>query len=73
MKSAPFAYHDPTTVDELMGLLADKGNAKLLAGGQSLMPMLNMRYAMPDHVIDLNGVASLAGSWKPMMRSKSGR
>ncbi len=61
MKSAPFAYHDPTTVHELMGLLADKENAKLLAGGQSLMPMLNMRYAMPDHVIDLNGVASLAG------------
>ena len=61
MKSAPFAYHDPTTVDELMDLLAGKENAKLLAGGQSLMPMLNMRYAMPDHVIDLNGVASLAG------------
>ena len=61
MKSAPFAYHDPSTVDELMGLLAERENAKLLAGGQSLMPMLNMRYAMPDHLIDLNGIEELAG------------
>lgn len=61
MKPAPFVYHDPSTVDDLVGLLAAKENARLLAGGQSLMPMLNMRYAMPDHVIDLNGVADLAG------------
>ncbi len=61
MKPAPFAYHDPSTVDELMGLLAERENARLLAGGQSLMPMLNMRYAMPDHLIDLNGVGALAG------------
>lgn len=61
MKSAPFAYHDPSNVDDLMGLLAEKENAKLLAGGQSLMPMLNMRYAMPDHLIDLNGIEELAG------------
>ena len=61
MKPAPFVYHDPATLDDLVGLLAEKENAKLLAGGQSLMPMLNMRYAMPDHVIDLNGVAGLAG------------
>ena len=61
MKPAPFAYHDPSTVDELMGLLAERENARLLAGGQSLMPMLNMRYAMPDHLIDLNGVGELAG------------
>ena len=61
MKSAPFAYHDPSNVDELMGLLAEKENVKLLAGGQSLMPMLNMRYAMPDHLIDLNGIEELAG------------
>ncbi len=61
MKPAPFAYHDPSTVDELMGLLAERENARLLAGGQSLMPMLNMRYAMPDHLIDLNGIGDLAG------------
>ena len=35
-------------------------NAKLLAGGQSLMPMLNMRYVLPDHVIDLNRIEGLA-------------
>ncbi len=61
MKAAPFAYHGPSTLDELTGLLAEKENARLLAGGQSLMPMLNMRYAMPDHLIDLNGVEGLAG------------
>lgn len=61
MKSGPFAYHDPRTVEEALGLLGTLENAKLLAGGQSLMPMLNMRYVLPDHVIDLNGIAGLAG------------
>ena len=42
-------------------MLATHDNAKLLAGGQSLMPMLNMRFAFPDHLIDLNRVADLAG------------
>jgi len=60
MKPAPFAYHDPRTLPEAIGLLALE-NAKLLAGGQSLVPMLNMRFAAPDHVIDLNRVAGLAG------------
>jgi carbon-monoxide dehydrogenase medium subunit len=60
MKPAPFAYHDPRTLPEAMGLLSLE-NAKLLAGGQSLVPMLNMRFAVPDHVIDLNRVAGLAG------------
>jgi carbon-monoxide dehydrogenase medium subunit len=60
MKPAPFAYHDPRTLSEAIGLLSLE-NAKLLAGGQSLVPMLNMRFAVPDHVIDLNRVAGLAG------------
>lgn len=59
MKAPPFAYHDPRSVDELKGLLASLENVRILAGGQSLMPMLNMRYAMPDHVIDINRVAGL--------------
>ena len=59
MKPPAFAYHDPRTVDEACALLAELDNAKLLAGGQSLMPMLNMRYVLPDHVIDLNRVAGL--------------
>ena len=44
---------------EAVGLLASLENAMLLAGGQSLMPMLNMRYTQLDHVIDLNRVVEL--------------
>ena len=60
MKPPPFQYHDPTTVAEAVALLGRLENAKLLAGGQSLMPMLNMRFVLPDHVIDLNRVAGLS-------------
>ena len=59
MKSAPFAYYDPRTIGEVVGLLASRENAKLLAGGQSPVPMLNLRVVFPDHVIDLNRVAGL--------------
>jgi carbon-monoxide dehydrogenase medium subunit len=59
MKPPPFSYHDPSTVDEAVGLLGRLENAKLLAGGQSLMPMLNFRYVLPDHLIDLNKIESL--------------
>src|SRR5688572_9121962 len=61
MKPAPFEYHDPRSITEATDLLASLDNARLLAGGQSLMPMMNFRYAMPDHLIDLNTVAGLAG------------
>lgn len=61
MKPPPFTYHDPATLEQAVELLARLDNAKPLAGGQSLMPMLNMRFVLPDHVIDLNGVAELAG------------
>ena len=60
MKPPPFSYHDPRTVAEVVGLLSTLENAKLLAGGQSLMPMLNFRYVQPDHVIDLNRVEGLS-------------
>jgi carbon-monoxide dehydrogenase medium subunit len=60
MKPPPFQYHDPKTVAEAVGLLSSLDNAKLLAGGQSLMPMLNMRFVLPDHVIDLNLVDGLS-------------
>jgi carbon-monoxide dehydrogenase medium subunit len=60
MKPPPFSYHDPRTVTDTVALLASLENAKLLAGGQSLMPMLNMRYVLPDHVIDLNRVDGLS-------------
>jgi len=60
MKPAPFHYHDPSSVDEATALLGTLENAKLLAGGQSLMAMMNMRYVQPDHIIDLNRVDGLA-------------
>lgn len=60
MKPPPFSYHDPRSIKEAVDLLARLDNAKLLAGGQSLMPMLNMRFVLPDHVIDLNRVEGLS-------------
>jgi carbon-monoxide dehydrogenase medium subunit len=60
MKPPPFEYHDPRTLAEAVALLGRLENAKLLAGGQSLMPMLNMRFVLPDHVIDLNRVDGLS-------------
>jgi len=60
MKPPPFSYHDPRSLAEAVGLLGRLENAKLLAGGQSLMPMLNMRFVLPDHVIDLNRVEGLS-------------
>src|ERR1019366_10754175 len=60
MKPPPFSYHDPETVADVVGLLGRLENAKLLAGGQSLMPMLNMRFVLPDHIIDLNRVEQLS-------------
>jgi aerobic carbon-monoxide dehydrogenase medium subunit len=60
MKPPPFSYHDPRNVADAVGLLSRLENAKLLAGGQSLMPMLNMRYVLPDHIIDLNKIDALS-------------
>ena len=61
MKPARFAYYDPTTIEEALALLAEHGDgAKVLAGGQSLAPLMNMRLALPDHLIDLNGVTELS-------------
>ena len=60
MKPPPFAYHDPTTIEEAADLIGRLDNAMPLAGGQSLMPMLNFRVVAPDHLIDLNRVAGLS-------------
>jgi carbon-monoxide dehydrogenase medium subunit len=60
MKPPPFVYHDPTTVDEATDLIGRLDNALPLAGGQSLMPMLNFRVVTPDHLIDINGIAALS-------------
>ena len=60
MKPAPFAYRRPESLDEALALLHEHGDeAKVLAGGQSLVPLLNMRLARPAVVVDLNHVAGL--------------
>jgi CO/xanthine dehydrogenase FAD-binding subunit len=60
MKPAPFSYAAPSTLAEAIDLLVQHGEtAKLLAGGQSLVPMMNFRLARPECVIDLNRVTGL--------------
>ena len=60
MKPAPFTWHGPRTVPEAVDLLAQHGSdGKMLAGGQSLLPVLAMRLAEPAHLIDINAVAEL--------------
>lgn len=60
MKPAPFEYYAPTTVEEVLTHLAEHGyDAKVLAGGQSLIPMMNFRLAQPSVLIDLNNVSEL--------------
>jgi len=60
MKPAKFDYHDPTTIDEALGLMAQFGDqARPLAGGQSLVPLMNFRLIRPAHLVDLNGVSGL--------------
>ncbi|MGE0879339.1 MAG: xanthine dehydrogenase family protein subunit M [Acidimicrobiia bacterium] len=62
MKPAPFTYHAPATVADVAALLAQHGDdAKALAGGQSLIPMLSLRLARFEHLVDLNRVAELQG------------
>ena len=60
MKPAPFRYHAPKTIDEVVALLDSLEDARVLAGGQSLMPMMNMRIVQPAHLIDINRVESLS-------------
>src|SRR5438552_1467408 len=62
MKPAPFEYHAPETVDEVCGLLAEHGDeARVLAGGQSLVPMLALRLTRFGHLVDVNRVGELSG------------
>jgi CO/xanthine dehydrogenase FAD-binding subunit len=60
MKPAPFRYHRPTTLDDALAVLAEVGpDGKVLAGGQSLIPLLSMRLAAPAHLVDINEVPGL--------------
>ena len=60
MKPAAFQYHRPRTIDDALALLKEVGeDGKILAGGQSLMPLMNFRLAQPAHVIDINFIDGL--------------
>jgi carbon-monoxide dehydrogenase medium subunit len=60
MIPAPFEYHRPKSVDETLGLLAQYGDeARIVAGGHSLIPMMKLRMAQPEHLVDLRHVADL--------------
>ena len=55
-----FDYHAPATVDEAIKLLGELGDdAKILAGGHSLIPMMKLRLAEPTHLVDINGISDL--------------
>lgn len=61
MKPPPFTYHAPHRIDEALTVLAETGeHGKVLAGGQSLVPMLNMRLAAPEHLVDINHIPGLS-------------
>ena len=61
MKPAPFKYFAPTSVAEVLELLAEYGyDAKVLAGGQSLVPMMNFRLVQPEVMVDINNIPELA-------------
>ncbi len=61
MKPPRFAHHAPASLDEALATLAELGpDAKVLAGGQSLVPILNMRLAAPGHLVDINRLPELA-------------
>ena len=61
MKPAPFDMVRPDTIEEVLNFLSEKENAKLLAGGQSLVPLMNLRMSTPSLLIDLNRVIGLSG------------
>lgn len=60
MKPAAFSYHRPASLEEALAQLARSDNAKVIAGGQSLGPMMNMRLAAPSALIDLNDLTELS-------------
>jgi len=59
VKPPPFEYHAPAAIEEACGLLGSLEDAKVLAGGQSLVPLLNFRLARPAHLVDINRIGGL--------------
>ena len=70
MKPAPFAYKKARSIEEAVALLGEK-DARLLAGGQSLIATLNMRLSSPSLLIDINGISGLDGIRSKAPRSRS--
>jgi len=60
MKSAPFDYHRPSDIDEACAILAADGDARIIAGGQSLVPMMAMRLVRPTQLVDIGRIPSLS-------------
>jgi CO/xanthine dehydrogenase FAD-binding subunit len=60
MKSAPFEYHRPDNIGEVCAILADDEDARIIAGGQSLVPMMAMRLVRPSRLVDIGRIAALA-------------
>lgn len=60
MKNPPFNYHRPASLDEALALLGEHGDeAKVLAGGQSLLPVMALRLGRPEHIVDINHIPGL--------------
>jgi CO/xanthine dehydrogenase FAD-binding subunit len=64
VKPPPFEYHAARSVDDVCELLASLDDAKVLAGGQSLVPLLNFRLARPAHIVDINRIPNLNGIYE---------
>lgn len=64
MKSAPFTYHRPGNLEEALDILSEvaEQDGRIIAGGQSLVPMMALRLAQPAHLVDINEIASLRGT-----------
>ena len=64
MKNPPFIYHRPETLQEALALLAEHGDeAKVLAGGQSLLPVMALRLGRPEHIVDIGRISGLDAIW----------
>ena len=74
MKPVPFVRHAPRTVAEAIAMLAEFGrkDGRVLAGGQSLVPIMAFRMARPAHLVDINGIAELARRRAPAIRLSIG-
>ena len=64
MKPAPFIYHRPGDLEEALDILSEvaEQDGRIIAGGQSLVPMMALRLAQPAHLVDINGIAALRGT-----------